>query len=183
MFRKKSVPKKPAAETPQPVSSNDGYEILNHALDLEWRMYERQEKQAQHLVTIYFTLISLFPTLYSLTFGQSWNIWEIHTVAASMLALAAGVLKSLELLRLRPLESQNAASLEHIVSGYDRKRQDDYWNYPKIKRDRALVLAKTTKSIAERRNRVATIQKSLLDILLAAIGLIIVSTLVGIINI
>lgn len=182
MFSKKPDFEEPAAGTLQPVSSNDSYEILTHALDLEWRVYERQEKQAQHLVTIYFTLISLFPTLYSLTFGQSWNIWEIHTVAASMLALAAGVIKSLELLRLSPLESQNAASLEHIVSGYDGKGQD-YWNNPETRRARAATLAKTTKSIAERRNRVATIQKSLLDILLVAIGLIIGSTLVGIINI
>lgn len=182
MFRKKPVPKKPAAETPQPVSSNDGYEILNHALDLEWRMYERQEKQAQHLVTIYFTLISLFPTLYSLTFGQSWNIWEILTVAASMFALAAGVIQSLGLLRLRPLESQNPDALLSLVREHD-ENGDYYWDDPEIKRGRALALAKSTKSIAELRNEVAKIQNSLLTILITTIILIMVSTLVGIMNI
>lgn len=101
-----------------------------------------------------------------------------------MLALAAGVIQSLGLLRLRPLKSQNPDALLSLVREHD-ENGDYYWDDPEIKRGRALALAlaKSTKSIAELRNEVAKIQNSLLTILITTIILIMVSTLIGIINI
>lgn len=172
----------PRSQQPSPTHSpNQGYEIITHALELEWKIFERQEKQVFQLLTLSLTLLSLFPTLFSLAFGAQWSIWETLAVSLSMLFLVLVLVFAWSAVALDAMTLQNPASLQRLVVEPDGNG-NDFWNSPQLERDRALALTKMMDSLNKRCKKVAAAQRKMLYCLASAVVLMGCAVVAGIVG-
>ncbi|MEV7801217.1 hypothetical protein AB0O14_19205 [Microbacterium foliorum] len=150
------------------LTPNQGYGIITHALELEWKLFERQEKQAFQLLTLSLTLLSVFPTLYSLAFGAQWSIWESLAVGISMFCLALVLMFAWSAVALDAMTLQNPASLKRITVEPDKNGQH-LWDSPQLERDRAIALTEIIESLNKRCAKVAAAQNKMLYCLASAV--------------
>lgn len=160
----------------QPNKGASNLSIFSHAVDLEWKLFERQEKQVQQLTALCLSLISLYPSLYRLAFSGEWNSWQCFSVICAELSLTVGLLYALQVFRLKSLVSQDPEGLRKTVEN------NQYWDSQNLERDRALVLSNFAVSLAQRRKYAAKMQRKIMHGVLAAVFFVLQSFLAGFIG-
>lgn len=145
-----------------------GLAIMQHALDLEWKLFERQEKRVDGLRALSMGLIALTPTLMKLAFPANLSFPSLVLLFIGLIFWGWGLVMSLRADRTQSLRFQNTQGLVKITE------YDEAWFSPNIERDRANALAKTAQSLSERRESLAKRQNGILWRLVAG-GLMIAS--------
>ena len=150
--------------------------IRDSALDFEWKLFERQEKQIQQLTTLSLSIVSLYPSLHRLAFHDDWNSWQIFSVAGTEICLIVGLINALQVFKLKDLVSQAPVGLKQAVE------DESHWSSSELARDRAYLVSKIIISLAERRAYIAHQQQKIVYCIFGAVTFILQSFIAGLVK-